>query len=501
MAAARAALKIKMKTLSKILILLLFPAIAVAHVGSPDVYYEGKAGPYSVQVVVRVPPVIPGVAEVEVKTLSGNVNTVRMVPLRIQGLGAELAPVADIGQRSLDDARSFHAGLWLMQRGAWKVQVTVEGDLGHGELSIPVAAAPTIMRPMQWPLRWLLGILMTILAVGFVGMAGAAVREGISTPGATALTASSNRARKAMVFVALFVVVVLTLGGIWWKSEAADTSRWIYSVPRVKASLVVPNALSITLKKPDTAGWAQRTKLNDLIPDHGHLVHLFLVRVPQLDRMVHLHPGGDGSGAEGQFLQTLPAMPAGRYQVFADIVHSTGFPETQISEIVLPEIQSGTPQGDDSSVSAAPLNQSAAGQTATLDGGMRMRWLNEPSFHAGEPIGLRFRVEDAAGAPATDLEPYMGMAGHLVVVREDCQVFAHLHPGWSAPMATVELASGASAMKSMDHASDGAVSPEIVFPYGFPEAGRYRLFVQVRHAGKVETGVFDAQVTSGGAKL
>jgi hypothetical protein len=125
-----------------------------------------------------------------------------------------------------------------------------------------------------------------------------------------------------------------------------------------------------------------------------------------------------------------------------------------------------------------------------------MIWLNESRFHAGEAVGLRFRIENAAGAPATDLEPYMGMAGHLVVVRDDCKVFAHLHPGWSAPMATVELAGGSSSMKSMEHMSHSAVASEIVFPYGFPTAGRYRLFVQVRRAGTVETGVFDAQVMS-----
>ena len=32
------------------------------------------------------------------------------------------------------------------------------------------------------------------------------------------------------------------------------------------------------------------------------------------------------------------------------------------------------------------------------------------------------------------------------------------------------------------------------FPYGFPKAGDYRIFVQVKRAGKVETGVFDARV-------
>jgi hypothetical protein len=35
---------------------------AVAHVGSPDVYYEGDAGPYHLFVTVRMPQVVPGVA-------------------------------------------------------------------------------------------------------------------------------------------------------------------------------------------------------------------------------------------------------------------------------------------------------------------------------------------------------------------------------------------------------------------------------------------------------
>jgi len=32
------------------------------------------------------------------------------------------------------------------------------------------------------------------------------------------------------------------------------------------------------------------------------------------------------------------------------------------------------------------------------------------------------------------------------------------------------------------------------FPYGFPQAGDYRIFVQVKRAGRIETGVFDAHV-------
>ncbi len=45
----------------------------------------------------------------------------------------------------------------------------------------------------------------------------------------------------------------------------------------------------------------------------------------------------------------------------------------------------------------------------------------------------------------------------------------------------------------MDKMNHGA-SNEIAFPYGFPQAGDYRIFVQVKRAGKIETGEFVAKV-------
>jgi hypothetical protein len=32
------------------------------------------------------------------------------------------------------------------------------------------------------------------------------------------------------------------------------------------------------------------------------------------------------------------------------------------------------------------------------------------------------------------------------------------------------------------------------FPYSFPSASRYRIFIQVKHGSTLETGVFDASV-------
>src|SRR4029077_7073693 len=48
----------------------LMALVAFAHVGSPDTYFEGVAGPYPVRVIVRSPGVVPGLAQITVRLLS-----------------------------------------------------------------------------------------------------------------------------------------------------------------------------------------------------------------------------------------------------------------------------------------------------------------------------------------------------------------------------------------------------------------------------------------------
>ncbi len=119
-------------------------------------------------------------------------------------------------------------------------------------------------------------------------------------------------------------------------------------------------------------------------------------------------------------------------------------------------------------------------------------WVRDDSALVAKRLTLfTFRVDDAKGQPMQDLELYMGMPGHAVFFRRDRRVFAHVHPSGSAPMAAMNIAMPSATQ----HAGHETASPSTVsFPYGFPEPGAYRIFVQVKRAGRVITGAFDADV-------
>jgi hypothetical protein len=162
----------------------------------------------------------------------------------------------------------------------------------------------------------------------------------------------------------------------------------------------------------------------------------------------------------------------------------------------------------------------AARTTARLADGGVMTWDRESGpLKARQPYLLKFHVQDANGEPARDLMPYMGMPGHAIILRRDLTVFAHVHPFGTAPMASLALAArpsgdstgdrsagnaGSAASQAVDpHAGHmmsapngaaGPLPPVVTFPYGFPRAGDYRLFIQVKRPSGVQTGTFDVHI-------
>lgn len=496
-----------MRFLKTALALAILATTAQAHVGSPDIYLDGKAGPYQLFVTVRPPSVIPGVAQLEVRSQSAGVRQIRAIPLPISGPGAQFAPVPDKLKTSPQDAQFFTGSLWMMATGSWEVRLSVDGSQGKGVLSIPVPSAALTTRKMQFGLGALLSLLGIFLIGGVVAMAGAAVREAKVKPG-TAPNPEAKRRGKIAMSVAFLVVIAAVWGGnAWWKSEAAAYTNKVYKPLEMSAALDGGGVLTLNLTDP---GWLRpipgriplfTRKIDDFVPDHDHLMHLYAIRQPGLDAVYHLHPELVETGV---FKLKLPAMRPGDYKLYADVVHATGFPETLVASISVPVLPGRPLAGDDAAGFAKAWNDSSATNSVfSLSDGYRMEWLRPSDLRAGEPVLFRFRLTDAAGNAPEDMALYMGMPGHAAFVKTDGTVFAHVHPTGSVSMAAFMLAQQSQAgsgsnemnMPGMNHTAHTAALPnEVSFPYGFPRPGRYRIFVQMKHGNIIETGIFDADV-------
>src|ERR1700730_5341203 len=150
-----------------VLCLLLSPG-AWAHVGSPDVFYQGMAGPYRLFVTVRMPQMIPGIAQVEVQCLEGSAEDIQIVPLRVIGEGSKTAPPPDRMQRSQADPKHFSGKLWFMESGSWQVRIAVSGASGKAEMAVPVPAYAQRTLAMQKTTGAVLAGLMAFLALSLI---------------------------------------------------------------------------------------------------------------------------------------------------------------------------------------------------------------------------------------------------------------------------------------------------------------------------------------------
>jgi hypothetical protein len=469
---------------------------ARAHVGSKDIFEQVTAGSYQLFVTIRPPDVIPGVAVIEVRTSGSPVQALRITPVPLTGEASTHPPSSDVMERSTDDSAFFTGSLWLMSPGSSQVRFAIEGAAGTTTASVPVPAMPLSILPMSRSLGGLLAVLGMLLILGMVGIVIAAVRESRLVPG---VAATSTRRRKALTAgaVTFFVVAgIAVLGDRWWNVAAAGYARGIYH-PLHLSPMLAGNTLDLTIGSEaqngqDKGGESQRRSNADLLPDHGHLMHLYAIRQPGMDAVFHLHPA---PVAAGDLRMTLPSMPAGDYKLYADIVHANGFPETLTASLTVPPNMPPAPlASEDASAMPPALAKGDLGTAYRLPDSYTMVWDQPANLTANTAYAFRFHLLDPAAKPATDMQPDLGMAGHAAFVKADGTTFAHTHPNGSAAMAALELANGASpsgmdmgSMSGMDMSSQ-PIPPTVDFPYGFPSPGRYRIFIQMKHSGTVETG-------------
>lgn len=501
------------------------------HIGDNNTHYRGPAGPYTVQVVVRHPGVVPGLADISVRVEGAPVDRVAVQPVRWD-VGIEGAPRPDDATPVPGEPGLYSAELWLMTAGSYSVNVYVEGDRGAGTAVVPVMSMATRQLEMGEEMATLLLALGLLLAVGLATIVRAAVRESVIPPGAEPDPRRRRRARIATGVAVVLIALTVTGGKAWWNAEDAAYGDNLFEPLDVVATARADagqRVLDLTLVDPE---WLAR-RWTPLVTDHGKLMHAFLVRLPEMDAFAHVHPVPLSSDS---FRLALPPLPAGDYRIYADVTHESGFTQTLTDTVAIPTAATDaepdpdaagrvTADADDSWWVAGPAGPAVpAGSTpstATFEDGTTLVWERPPGPLVEErDLELRFRVGAPDGSPAR-LEPYMGMVSHAAVRRADGSVFVHLHPvGSISTAAQAQLrrtamdsaslaneASGEAGPAMRDHegmampgAHQGmamgiaAASDVVSVPYAFPRAGPYRLWIQVKRDGRVYTAAFDLTV-------
>lgn len=185
--------------------------------------------------------------------------------------------------------------------------------------------------------------------------------------------------------------------------------------------------------------------IKDFEPTHEKLVHLIIVR-EGLDEFAHIHPSID---AEGKLSVEHTFPKAGVYHLFADYKSKGSSPSTARTTLNV--------SGD---ISAAPsLTPDVPGR---IQGNGLQADVGVETRDSAQIAS--FKILDSEGNAVTDLQPYLGAMGHLVVISESGADYVHAHP--------------------LDSKSDGGV---VEFEVHFPGPGIYKAWGQFQRGGKIFT--------------
>ena len=213
--------------------------------------------------------------------------------------------------------------------------------------------------------------------------------------------------------------------------------------------------------------------VRDFEVEHDKRMHLIVAR-RDLTGFQHLHPK---LGNDGRWSTDITVADAGSYRVFADFKRR-GENFTLAADVAI--------DGPLDSREMAPVRTtSAAGD------GYQVKLAGAPS-NAGDEAELGFAV--TRNGKEVSVDDYLGAKGHLVALREGDMAYLHVHP--AATGNDPKAAEGEEHTTSSEdgHSEAAAGSEPISFMTEFPSGGRYGLFLQFKHEGKVRTAAFTREV-------
>jgi Heavy metal binding domain len=197
----------------------------------------------------------------------------------------------------------------------------------------------------------------------------------------------------------------------------------------------------------------QPVKLDDLEEQHTRKIHLLISDISETDyHHEHPEPVGDGEYA----FSFTPAKPD-TYRLWADLMPV----QTRVQQYSVADIPSTTPR------QARLAEHETENRHVEIDGYKFDLWFEKQLIHERETVAGKVRVTQPDGEPCRKLGVVMGAFGHFVGFGDDFATVLHLHP--------------VGALLTDPNALGG---PELSFYFRSSKVGLFRLFTQVKIAGK-----------------
>jgi hypothetical protein len=229
----------------------------------------------------------------------------------------------------------------------------------------------------------------------------------------------------------------------------------------------VPITMSFAVRHPGTGA-----RITSFEVVHEKRYHLFVVS-RDMSVFEHIHPE---QRPDGTWAIEVKLPKPGYYQILSDFLPTGGSPQFIGRTLVTSDFD-----GDLESQAAhlepdIVLTRTVGSITAHVE--------LEPSILvAGQYGHLAFTLTDAVTRqPITDLQPYLGAFGHMLILSEDMLDYVHSHPFESESPG--------------NDISKGFGGPNVTFEGYLPRPGRYRAWSQFQRKGEVITVPFTLNVST-----
>ena len=490
------------KTLIRKYICSVFFLFSILHadIGHNNVVYEGMAGDIPIRVFVKLPGVVPGLADVSIKVFADDINKVTIQPKKKYKDRKSKSPPADIADPVIGEKNMFSAQLWLMDFGSYSLDVRLYQNQNVHRSSIPVNSIASKVIEMNQGTSILLLVLCSLLFFGAINIIRVAYKDSTELPGDSP---DHSKIIKSYIVTALSLIILSMIiygGKNWWdKIDIAYQNNIFQTLENNIQILNNGKESFISIEIIDEL-WKQN-RMSDIIPDHGKIMHIYLIS-DNYEILAHVHPSRTEN--DDIFIVKMPPVDFGTYYLFMDVTHATGFSHTMTNKIEYNE------ENTTFTESIIDRERDLDDAWAINNEENRITWKNKkPFYKSGDDIDLEFQVMNN-GKPAI-LEPYINMGGHAALLKKDQTVFVHIHPIGTISMASQEMFQENYIQDIVDQddicffgfVNDSSenfinnISPngKVSFPaIKLENTGEYGLWVQVKSSGEVITQKFDFEI-------